>query len=46
MKYATLRLSKENDSTDYFDLKYKIIDNSFTRKWRLQGGRSAKKKEQ
>tara|TARA_B100001094_G_scaffold290543_1_gene308172 strand:- start:236 stop:1108 length:873 start_codon:yes stop_codon:yes gene_type:complete len=33
MKYATLRLSKENDSTDYFDLKYKIIDNDFTRKW-------------
>ena len=33
MKYATLRLSKEKDATDYFDLKYKIIDNDFTRKW-------------
>ena len=33
MKHVTLRLSKENDPTDYFDLKYKIIDNDFTRKW-------------
>ena len=33
MQYATLRLSKEKDPTDYFDLKYKLIDNGFTRKW-------------
>jgi len=33
MQYATLRLSKETDPTDYFDIKYKLIDNDFTRKW-------------
>ncbi len=33
MQYATLRLSKENDHTDYFDLKYKLIQNNFTSKW-------------
>ena len=33
MQYATLRLSKEDDHTDYFDLKYKLIQNNFTSKW-------------
>jgi len=33
MEYATLRLSKENDHTDYFDLKYELIHNQFTEKW-------------
>lgn len=33
MQYATLRLSNEKDPTDYFDLKYKLIVNEFTRKW-------------
>ena len=33
MKHVTLRLSKQSDPTDYYDLKYKIIDNEFTRKW-------------
>ena len=33
MKYATIRLSKRNDHTQYLDLKYQIIDNHFTRKW-------------
>lgn len=33
MKFATIRLSKENDPTDVFDLKYTLIDNTFTKKW-------------
>lgn len=33
MEYATLRLSDEKDHTKYFDLKYKLIHNDFTKKW-------------
>ena len=33
MRYATLRLSKKNDHTDTFDLKYKLNQNHFTAKW-------------
>ena len=33
MRFATLRLSKENDHTQIFDLKYTLIDNHFTKKW-------------
>jgi hypothetical protein len=33
MKYATLRLSKKNDHGAYFDLKFKLLENSFVPKW-------------
>ena len=33
MQFATIRLSKEDDSRDFFDLKYRLIDNQFTKKW-------------
>jgi hypothetical protein len=33
MQYATLRLSKEKDPTDYFDLRYKLLENEFVPKW-------------
>jgi len=33
MEYATLRLSQRNDHTQYFDLKFKLIQNTFTKKW-------------
>jgi hypothetical protein len=33
MEYATLRLSDRNDHNKYFDLKYKLKQNSFTEKW-------------
>jgi len=33
MQYATLRLSKDKDHTQYFDLKFQLIKNNFTQKW-------------
>lgn len=33
MEYATLRLSKKEDHTYYFDLRFKLINNSFVHKW-------------
>ena len=36
MQYATLRLSKDKDHTQYFDLKFQLIKNNFTQK---NGGR-------
>lgn len=33
MKNATLRLSDKDDSSQYFDLKFKLEQNSFVRKW-------------
>ncbi len=33
MQYATLRLSKEKDPTDYFDLRYTLLENEFVPKW-------------
>ena len=33
MKYAILRLSNSNDSTKYFDLNFKLLDNPFVEKW-------------
>ena len=33
MKYATLRLSKKNNHGEYFDLKFKLLENTFVPKW-------------
>ena len=33
MKYATLRLSKKDDHSNYFDLKFKLLKNKFVPKW-------------
>ena len=33
MEYATLRLSKDTDHTQYFDLKFQLVQNHFTKKW-------------
>ena len=33
MEYATLRLSKKDDHSNYFDLKYKLLKNKFVPKW-------------
>lgn len=33
MEYATLRLSKDTDHTQYFDLRFKLVQNHFTKKW-------------
>ena len=33
MEYAILRLSDSNDHTKYFDLKFRLIENSFVPKW-------------
>jgi len=33
MEYAILRLSDSNDHTKYFDLKFKLMENSFVPKW-------------
>lgn len=33
MEYATLRLSKKDDYSNYFDLKYKLLKNKFVPKW-------------
>lgn len=33
MKYATLRLSDKNDHNKYYDLKFRLNDNNFVRKW-------------
>ena len=33
MEYATLRLSKREDYKEYYDLKFKLLDNSFVPKW-------------
>jgi len=33
MKNATLRLSKREDHREYYDLKFKLLDNPFVPKW-------------
>lgn len=33
MEYATLRLSKKEDHKYFFDLKFKLLNHSFTKKW-------------
>ena len=33
MQYATLRLSKKTDHGDYFDFKFKLLENTFVPKW-------------
>ena len=33
MNYATIRLSQKNNYKDYFDLKFKLLENTFTAKW-------------
>ena len=33
MKNATLRLSKREDHREYYDLKFRLLDNSFVPKW-------------
>ena len=33
MKYATLRLSDKNDHNKYYDLKFRLNNNNFVRKW-------------
>ena len=32
-KYAIVRLSKKSNHLDTFDLKFKLLDNSFVPKW-------------
>ena len=33
MKYALLRLSQKKDHTKYFDLKFKLLNHHFVKKW-------------
>ncbi len=33
MNYATLRLSDKDNHNDYFDLKFKLLENKFVPKW-------------
>ena len=33
MKFATLRLSKRDHYNDYFDLRFKLLENDFVPKW-------------
>lgn len=33
MKYATIRLSQSQDHTQTFDLRFKLLENTFTKKW-------------